>query len=125
MEQHEVGTLRRLTACRAILDERIAVSRGRVFGSGGDSIVADFASAVGAVQCAMAAQEAKAGAHLPAGEQMRFRIGVHVGDVIVQGENLFGDGINIPARLGALAEPGRICISGAVRDQIGNNYRSP
>jgi adenylate cyclase len=122
MEQDEVGTLRRLTACRAILGERIAASRGRVFGSAGDSVVADFASAVEAVQCAMAAQDAlaKAAADLPAGELMRFRIGVHVGDVIVQGENLFGDGVNIAARLEALAEPGGICISGAVRDQIGN-----
>jgi adenylate cyclase len=121
MGQDEVGTLRRLTACRAILDERIAAYRGRIFGSAGGSVVADFASAVDAVQCAVAVQEALAednGAR-PAGEQMRFRIGVHVGDVIVQGENLFGDGVNIAARLEALAEPGGICISGMVRDQIG------
>jgi len=114
MGKDEVGTLRRLTACRAILDERIAAYRGRVFGSAGDSIVADFASAVDAVQCAVAVQEALADE-----EQLRFRIGVHVGDVIVQGENLFGDGVNIAARLEALAEPGGICISGTVRDQIG------
>jgi len=114
MEQDEVGTLRRLTACRAILDERIAAYRGRIFGSAGDSVVADFASAVDAVQCAVAVQEA-----LAAEEQMRFRIGVHVGDVIVQGDNLFGDGVNIAARLEALAEPGGICISGTVRDYIG------
>ena len=114
MGQDEIGTLRRLTACRAILDERIAAYRGRIFGSAGDSVVADFASAINAVQCAVAVQEA-----LAPEEQMRFRIGVHVGDVIVQGENLFGDGVNIAARLEALAEPGRICISGTVRDQIG------
>ena len=78
MGQDEVGTLRRLTACRAILDERIAAHRGRIFGSAGDSVVADFASAVDAVQCAVAVQEA-----LAKEEQMRFRIGVHVGDVIV------------------------------------------
>ena len=115
MEQDEIGTLRRLTACRAILDERIATYRGRIFGSAGDSVVADFASAVDAVQCAVAVQEA-----LAKEQQMRFRIGVHVGDVIVQGDNLFGDGVNIAARLEALAEPGGICISGAVRDQIGS-----
>jgi class 3 adenylate cyclase len=99
------------SACRAILNERIAASRGRVFGAAGDSIIADFASAVEAVQCAMAAQDelAKAAAELAAGEQMSLRIGVHVGDVIVQGENLFGDGVNIAARLEALAEPGGIC----------------
>jgi len=100
MGQDEIGTLRRLTACRAILDERIAAHRGRIFGSAGDSVVADFASAVDAVQCAVAVQEALAGE-----EQMRFRIGVHVGDVIVQGDNLFGDGVNIAARLEVLAEP--------------------
>ena len=114
MGQDEVGTLRRLTACRAVLDERIAAFRGRIFGSAGDSVIADFASAVDAVQCALAVQEA-----LATEEQMRFRIGVHVGDVIVQGDNLFGDGVNIAARLEALAAPGGICISGAVRDQIG------
>jgi adenylate cyclase len=113
MGEDEVGTLRRLTACRALLDERIAAHRGRIFGSAGDSVVADFASAVDAVQCAVAVQEA-----LAKEEQMRFRIGVHVGDVIVQGENLFGDGVNIAARLEALAEPGGICISRVVRDQI-------
>ena len=121
MGQDEVGTLRRLTACRAILDELIAAYRGRIFGSAGDSVVADFASAVDAVQCAVAVQDSigKDSAARPAGEQMRFRIGVHIGDVLVQGENLFGDGVNIAARLEALAEPGGICISGAVRDQIG------
>ena len=121
MGQDEIGTLRRLTACRAILDERIPAYRGRIFGSAGDSVVADFASAVDAVQCAVAVQEAfaKDSAARPAGEQMRFRIGVHVGDVLVQGDNLFGDGVNIASRLEALAEPGGICISGMVRDQIG------
>src|SRR5215471_4838764 len=84
MEQDEIGTLRRLTACRAILDERIAAHRGRIFGSAGDSVVADFASAVDAVQCAITVQE-----ELAQEEQMRFRIGVHVSDVIVQGDNLF------------------------------------
>ena len=121
MGQDEVGTLRRLTACRAILDERIAAHRGRIFGSAGDSVVADFASAVDAVQCAVAVQDAiaKDSAGRPADAQMRFRIGVHIGDVLVQGENLFGDGVNIAARLEALAEPGGICVSAAVRDQIG------
>src|SRR6516164_7912404 len=121
MGQDEVGTLRRLTAHRTILDELIAAHRGRIFGSAGDSVVADFASAVDAVQCAVAVQDAiaKDSAGRPADEQMRFRIGVHIGDVLVQGENLFGDGVNIAARLEALAEPGGICVSGAVRDQLG------
>src|SRR3984893_16376312 len=117
----EVGTLRTLTAYRVIIDRRITSHRGRIFNTAGDSLVADFASAVDAVQCAVAVQDsiAKENADRPAGEQMRFRIGIHVDDIIVQGDNLFGDGVNIAARLEALAEPGAICISGTVRDQIG------
>jgi adenylate cyclase len=117
----EVGTLRTLTAYRVIIDRLIASHRGRIFNTAGDSLVADFASAVDAVQCAVEVQEtiAKENADRPAGEQMRFRIGIHVGDIIVQGDNLFGDGVNIAARLEALAEPGGICVSGTVQDQIG------
>ena len=117
----EVGTLRTLTAYRVIIDRLIASHRGRIFNTAGDSLVADFASAVDAVQCAVEVQDtiAKENADRPTGEQMRFRIGIHVGDIIVQGDNLFGDGVNIAARLEALAEPGGICISGTVQDQIG------
>jgi adenylate cyclase len=117
----EVGTLRTLTEYRVVIDHLIASHRGRIFNTAGDSLVADFASAVDAVQCAVAVQDAitKANADRPGGEQMRFRIGLHVGDIIVQGDNLFGDGVNIAARLEALAEPGGICVSGTVRDQIG------
>jgi adenylate cyclase len=118
----DVGTLRRLQAYRTILDRLIAAHRGRIFNTAGDSVVADFASAVDAVECAVAVQDAiaKENDDRPASEQMRFRIGVHLGDVIVEGQNLFGDGVNIAARLQALAEPGGICVSGAVRDQIGS-----
>src|SRR5215470_10164112 len=117
----EIGTLRRLQAYRAVLDRLITAYHGRIFNTAGDSVVADFASAVEAVECAIAVQEeiAKENENRPAGERMRFRIGVHLGDVIVEGEGLFGDGVNIAARLQALAEPGGICLSGAVRDQIG------
>jgi TolB-like protein/class 3 adenylate cyclase/Tfp pilus assembly protein PilF len=122
MGQDEVGTLRRLQSYRAILDPQIAAHHGRIFNTAGDSVMADFASPVDAVECAVAFQRAVAhdNADRPASEQMRFRIGVHLGDVIVEGENLFGDGVNIAARLEALAEPGGICLSGAVRDQIGS-----
>jgi TolB-like protein/class 3 adenylate cyclase/Tfp pilus assembly protein PilF len=121
MGQDEVGTLRRLQAYRAILDPLIAAHHGRIFNTAGDSVMADFASPVDAVECAVAFQQeiAQANAARPLGEQMRFRIGVHLGDVIVEGGNLFGDGVNIAARLEALAEPGGICLSSAVRDQIG------
>jgi adenylate cyclase len=121
MGQDEVGTLRTLTAYRVIIDRLIASDRGRIFNTAGDSILADFASAVDAVECAVAVQDAirKANADRPAGEQMRFRIGLHVGDIMVQGDNLFGDAVNVAARLEALAEPGGICVSGSVHDQIG------
>src|SRR6516165_4379915 len=121
MGRNEVGTLRTLQAYRAILDRLIATHHGRIFNTAGDSVMADFASPVDAVECAVAVQQAvdKENANRAAGEQMRFRIGVHLGDVIVEGTNLFGDGVNIAARLQTLAEPGGICLSGAVRDQIG------
>jgi adenylate cyclase len=117
----EVGTLRTLQAYRTILDGLIAAHHGRIFNTAGDSVMADFASPVDAVECAVAVQAAidKENAKRAPGEQMRFRIGVHLGDVIVEGANLFGDGVNIAARLQALAEPAGICLSGAVRDQIG------
>jgi adenylate cyclase len=122
MGQDEVATLRRaLTAYRLIIDRLIASHRGRIFNTAGDSLVTDFASAVDAVQCAVEVQEAitNENSSRPAGEQIRFRIGIHVGDIIVQGDNLFGDAVNIAARLEALAEPGGICVSGTVRDHIG------
>src|SRR5712691_9525537 len=118
----EIGALTRLKACRSVVDGLIAAHRGRIFNTAGDSVVADFASAVDAVQCAVAVQTAIAAEH--AGhdddEPMLWRIGVHVGDVIVDGTNLLGDGVNIAARLEALAEPGAICVSAAAHGQIGN-----
>src|SRR5271166_4735049 len=121
MSHDEVGTLARLKASRVIIDGLIATHRGRIFNTAGDSVIADFGSAVDAVACAVAVQNAIAteepgGA---AGEPMRFRIGVHVGDVMV-GANPLGDGVNIAARLEGLAEPGAICVSAVVRDQVGN-----
>ena len=122
MARDEVGTLTRLKACRAIVDGLIAAHRGRIFNTAGDSVVADFASAVDAVQCAVAVQAAitTENADGAVNEPMQFRIGVHVGDVMVDGENLLGDGVNIAARLESLAEPGAICVSAVVRDQVGN-----
>jgi TolB-like protein len=122
MARDEVGTLARLKACRTIIDGLIASHRGRIFNTAGDSVVADFASAVDAVQCAVAVQEAIAteDAGGAVDEPMQLRIGVHVGDVMVDGYNLLGDGVNIAARLEALAEPGAICVSATARDHIGN-----
>jgi TolB-like protein/tetratricopeptide (TPR) repeat protein len=122
MARDEIGTLARLKACRVIIDKLIASHRGRIFNTAGDSVVADFASAVDAVQCAVAVQAAIAteNAGGTGDEPMQFRIGVHVGDVMVDGNNLLGDGVNIAARLESLAEPGAICVSAVIRDQVGN-----
>jgi adenylate cyclase len=120
MERDEVGTLWTLTAYRVIIDRLIASHRGRIFNTAGDSVLADFGSAVDAVECAVEIQEAvgKENVDRSPDEQMRFRIGVHVCDIMVQGDNLFGDAVNVAARLEALAEPGGICVSGTVQDQI-------
>src|SRR5712691_8324628 len=121
MASDEIGTLIRLKACRVIIDELIASHRGRIFNTAGDSVVADFASAVDAVQCAVEVQAAITTENAGGGDEpTQFRIGVHVGDVMVDGGNLLGDGVNIAARLEALAEPGAICISAAARDHVGN-----
>jgi len=121
MQLDELGTVRALRASRTIIDRLIAGYRGRVFTTAGDSVLADFASAVDAVECALAVQQAIAEENVqrPEGERLRFRIGIHLGDVIVDGENLLGDGVNIAARLQTLAEPGGIYVSAVVRDQIG------
>jgi len=128
MARDEVGTLARLKACRVIIDELIASHRGRIFNTAGDSVVAEFASAVDAVQCAVAVQAAIATEDTgdAADEPMQLRIGVHVGDVMVDDDNLLGDGINIAARLEALAEPGAIYISAVVRDpRVSPGRRDP
>ena len=122
MGEDEEATLRTLSAYRRVIDGLIAKHRGRVFGSAGDSVVAEFASAVDAVRCAAEVQHElnKRNAEFPDDRRMRFRIGINLGDIMVKGGNLFGDGVNVAARLGGLAEPGGICISGAVYDQVKN-----
>ena len=101
MGADEVGTLTDLTERRAILDKRIRDHRGRIANTAGDSVLAEFGSAVDAVQCAVAAQAALAEANsaLAPDRQISFRIGVHIGDVMVRAGDLFGDGVNIAARL--------------------------
>jgi adenylate cyclase len=118
----EVGTLRTLTTHREIIDGLIASHHGRIVSTAGDSVLAEFASVVDAVQCAVAVQEAiaEANAKEPNDQQLAFRIGVNLGDVLVKSGNIFGDGVNVAARLETLAEPGGICVSGTVRDHVGN-----
>jgi adenylate cyclase len=103
MGADEVGTLKGLTERRAILDKLIGEHRGRIANTAGDSVPAEFGSAVDAVQCAVDAQTAlaEANSHLSPDKRISFRIGVHVGDVMVRGGDLFGDGVNIAARLQA------------------------
>src|SRR3974377_565400 len=116
----EVGTLKGLTERRAILDRYIGQHGGRIANTAGDSVLAEFGSAVDAVQCAVEAQTALAEANsgLPPDRRISFRIGVHIGDVMVRAGDLFGDGVNIAARLQTLANPGTVCISGATYDQV-------
>jgi adenylate cyclase len=116
----EVATLDALTARREILDGQIATHGGRIANTAGDSVLAEFGSAVEAVRCAMEAQDelAKANSTLPESRHINFRIGVHVGDVMVRAGDLFGDGVNIAARLQSISQPGGVCISAAAYDQV-------
>ena len=120
MGADEVATLDALTARREILDGLIATHGGRIANTAGDSVLAEFGSAVDAVRCAMEAQAAlaKANSSLPENHHINFRIGVHVGDVMVRAGDLFGDGVNIAARLQTLARAGGLCVSGVTYDQV-------
>jgi adenylate cyclase len=120
MGADEVGTLKGLTERRAILDRIIGEHRGRIANTAGDSVLAEFGSAVDAVQCAVEAQTAlaEANTNVPPDKCINFRIGVHIGDVMVRAGDLFGDGVNIAARLQSIANPGTVCISGATYDQV-------
>ena len=122
MGEDEEATIRTLTAYRALISSLIQHHRGRVVDSPGDNLLAEFASVVDAVRCAVEIQqELKVkNADLPEHRQMQFRIGINLGDVIVEGERLYGDGVNIAARLESLAIPGGICISGTVYDHVEN-----
>jgi adenylate cyclase len=115
MGQDEAGTMRALSAARASLGRFIPEYGGRLVNTVGDSVLAEFPSAVDAVKCAIAVQarRAEADAEAVEGPRLRFRIAVHVGDVMPSGTDIFGDGINVCARLQEVAEPGGICISGA------------
>src|SRR5213082_1333944 len=120
MGADEVATLEELTARRKILDTMIAKHGGRIANTAGDSVLAEFGSAVDAVRCAMEAQVAlaKANSTLTENRQVNFRMGVHVGDVMVRAGDLFGDGVNIAARLQTLAKAGGLCVSGVTYDQV-------
>ncbi len=122
MGEDEEGTLATLDTYREVMDNLVDLYRGRVVGSAGDSLLADFTSVVDAVQCAVEIQRelAQRNSRLPNDQKMLFRIGINLGDVMIKGDDIFGDGVNIAARLESLAEPGGICVSGGVYEQLKN-----
>src|SRR6202047_5324699 len=122
MGEDEEATLRTLTSYRKLIDGLIQHHRGRFVNSAGDSVVAEFASVVDAVQCAAVIQTTLRAENptLPPERRMKFRIGINLGDVMVDGKQIYGDGVNVAARLESLAEPGGICVSGTVCEHLGN-----
>jgi adenylate cyclase len=127
MEADEQGTLARLKANRSTaFDPQVAAFGGRIVKLIGDGALAEFASVVSAVQCALAIQAATAEAELQAPEarRIRYRIGVNLGDVIVEGDDIYGDGVNVAARIQALAEPGGVAISSGTRDHLAGKIQA-
>lgn len=121
MGSDEIGTLRALKACRKeLIDPEIAARHGRIVKATGDGLLVEFGSVVEAVACAITTQRriASRNESIPAAKQLAFRIGINVGDIIIDADDIFGDGVNVAARLEALCEPGGLCISGAVHDQV-------
>src|SRR5216683_7153750 len=121
MEVDEEGTLERLkTHRRQLVDPKIKEHHGRIVKTTGDGLLVEFSSVVDAVRCAAEIQRAMADREtdLPEDGRIKFRVGINLGDIIADGDDIFGDGVNVAARLEALAEPGGICISRVVRDQI-------
>ena len=128
MGADEEGTHERLKAhLRDLVDPKISEHRGRVVKNTGDGFLAEFQSVVDAVRCAVEVQRGMIDREpeVPEDRRIRFRIGVNLGDVIVEEHDIFGDGVNVAARLEALAEPGGICVSGTVRDHIRDKLPYP
>src|SRR5215472_13218615 len=123
MSADEEGTHERVKAhLREVVEPKISEHHGRIVKTTGDGVLAEFASVVDAVRSAAEIQHAMADRDLDLPEEcrLRFRIGINLGDVIADDGDIYGDGVNIAARLEGLAEPGGICISGTVRDHIGD-----
>jgi adenylate cyclase len=120
MSEDEVGTVRTLAACRQLVADIVMRHDGRIVDMPGDNILAEFPSAVSAVEAAgaMQAQLGTCNGELPANRRLEFRIGVNLGDVVHEQGRLYGDGVNVAARIEALAEPGGICVSGKVYDEV-------
>jgi class 3 adenylate cyclase len=122
MGEDEEGTLKIFRGHKKIFESLVEMHHGRIFNTAGDAILAEFTSAVEAVRCATDIQAAlrTRNDQLAPERQVKFRIGINLGDVLIQGQDLMGDGVNVAARIQTAAEPGGICISGSVHDQIVN-----
>ncbi len=122
MGEDEEQTLKTFRGHKKIFESLVTMHHGRIFNTAGDAILAEFSSAVEAVRCATDIQAAlrTRNDQLAPDRQVKFRMGINLGDVLVQGQDLMGDGVNVAARLQTAAEPGGICISGSVHDQIRN-----
>jgi adenylate cyclase len=122
MEADEAGTLETLRRYRAAMKGLVERHDGRIVNTWGDAVIAEFASVVEAVQCAVEIQQevSSRDSGSPDAPRMRFRIGINLGDVIVDGSDIYGDGVNIAARLQEFAEPGAVVVSGSVYDQVHN-----
>ena len=120
MHGDEEGAMARLSARRALVDELIARHRGRIANTAGESVLAEFASVLDAVRCAIEihVEIQRADEGEPEGRRMRFRIGINIGDVMVKDDDIFGDGVNVAARLEGLVKGGEICVSRGVRDHL-------
>src|SRR5689334_15530038 len=119
MAADEVGTLDALRALRReVVDPAIAEHKGRIVKTTGDGLLVEFASAVDAVTCAMAVQGRMAERNRDAALKITFRIGINVGDIIIDGDDIFGDGVNVAARVENECEPGGVCLSGSAYEQV-------
>jgi Predicted integral membrane protein len=121
MGSDEAGTLATLKKLRAeIIERKVAEHHGRIVKLTGDGILAEFPSVVGAVACAVEMQHKITDQDVPPERRLEFRVGINLGDVIVEGEDIYGDGVNVAARLESIAPPGGVVVSGSVRDHVGN-----
>src|SRR5216684_2984780 len=119
IEANEEGTLGRLKSLRAeLIDPKLAEHRGRIVKTTGDGLLVEFASVVDALRCAAEVQKAMAESNtlVPSERRIEFRIGINMGDIVVENDDIFGDGVNVAARLEGLAEPGGICVAARVQE---------
>jgi class 3 adenylate cyclase len=123
----EVGTVRTLREHRKVADAIVAKHGGRLVKSTGDGVLLEFPSVVDAVECAVAVQAVMAERNegIPQGSRMLFRIGINLGDILIEGDDILGDGVNVAARLEGIAEPGGICISSSAYDQVRGGDERP